>query len=99
MRLNSTRVTTSLVASAALAGGLLAIGASTATAGQPVTRLTVALPSPTTGINPSTTATAPNEVGPGDLRVWENAHGDVGLPSRILPGDLRVWEMRHSTPS
>ena len=39
MRLTSTRVTTSLVASAALAGGLLAIGTGTATAGQPGTRV------------------------------------------------------------
>ncbi len=99
MRLTSTRVTTSLVASAALAGGLLAIGAGTATAGPPGTRSTVALPSPTAGVNPSTTATAPADVSPGDLRVWETAHADAGLASRILPGDVRVWDLRYSTTS
>ena len=99
MRPTSTRVITSLVASAALAGGLLAIGAGAAAAGQPGAKSTVARPSPTAGYDPSSTATAPADVGPGDLRVWETAHAAGGLAAPILPGDIRVWELRHSTPS
>jgi hypothetical protein len=100
MRPTSTRVITSLVASAALAGGLLAVGAGAAAAAvQPGARSTAARLSQTAGHDPSSTATAPADVGPGDLRVWETAHAAGGLASPILPGDIRVWELRHSTPS
>ena len=99
MRPTSTRVITSLVVSAALAGGLLGVGAVTAAAVQSGNRSTVALPSPTTGYDPTSTATAPADVAPGDLRVWETAHAAGGLASPILPGDIRVWELRHSAPS
>ncbi len=98
MELASTRIT-SLVASAALAGGLLAAGAGTAEAGQSGLRSTVALPSSTMRHNPSSTPTVPTDVSPGDVRAWETAHEDAALPLRILPGDLRVWELRHSMPS
>jgi hypothetical protein len=92
MRLTATRVTTSIVASAALAAGVLTIGVGSAAADQSA----VGRPSPTAGHNPSPTAEAP---APGDVRVWESAHADAALPSRILPGDIRVWELRHSAPS
>ena len=96
MRLTSTRITTSLVASAALAGGMLTIGASATAAGQPLTsQSTVGRASPTTGDNPSSMAAGPAEIGPGDLRVWERTHGQSAAASGLLPGDVRVWELRH----
>jgi hypothetical protein len=100
MRLTATRTTTSLVASAALAAGMLAMGAGTTASAQPVSGLSAAgRPAPIAGHDASTTATAPAAVAPGDVRAWETAHDDAGLASRILPGDVRVWDLRHSTPS
>jgi hypothetical protein len=96
MRLTSTRITTFLVASAALAGGMLAIGAGTTAAGQPLTsQSTVGRASPATGGNSSSIAAAPTEIGRGDLRVWERRHGHSAAASGLLPGDERVWELLH----
>ena len=94
MRLTSTRITTSLVASAALAGGMLAIGAGTTAVGQPLTsQSTVRHASPTTGDNPSPAAR--KGILPGDVRVWELTHGQSAAASGLLPGDVRVWELLH----
>jgi hypothetical protein len=94
MRLTSTR-TTSLVASAALAGGLLAIGAGSA-ASQPVaSQSTVGHASSTTGDHSPPVGSAPAQILPGDIRVWELTHGYSAAASGLLPGDVRVWELQH----
>ena len=96
MRRTSTRISTSLIASAALAGGMLAIGAGTAEACHPATsQSNVARPSPTTGDNPSSASAASIEIGPGDVRVWELTHGHLAAASGLQPGDVRVWELLH----
>ena len=90
MRLTSTRITTSLVASAALAGGMLAIGAGTTASGQQLTSQSIVRHgSPTTGDNQSPAVRT--GILPGDVRVWELTHGHSAAASGLLPGDVRVW--------
>ena len=94
MRLTSTRIAT-YVASAALAGGLLAIGTGTTASGQPISsHPAVGSGAPTSGDGPSTTA-GPTQLLPGDVRVWELTHGHSAAASGLLPGDVRVWELLH----
>ena len=95
MKLTSTRITTSVVASAALAGGMLAIGGTTA-AGQPFTsQSTVGRAAPTTGDSSSPVAAAPSQISPGDLRIREFTPGQPAAPTGLLPGDVRMWELLH----
>ena len=95
MRLTSTRITTSLVASAALAGGMLAIGAGTTASGQPLTSQSIVRHgSPTTGDNQSSPPCRPG-FSPETYASGSCRHGHSAAASGLLPGDVRVWELLH----
>ena len=82
MTLIPTRTLTSLLATAALAGALLATGSGTTASAQPIT-----VKSPGTGAA---------HLLAGDVRVWELNHPYVAQASTPMAGDVRVWDLIHS---
>ena len=94
MRLPSTRSTTALVASTALAGTMLVAAASGGTASaQPLTTSSVVGRGAPTSDEGSSAAGATRllagDVRASELGVWDAAG------SAPLPGDVRVWELAH----
>ena len=93
MRLLCTRNTTALVASAALAGTILATTAGGTASAQPLTTSSVVGRGAPTSDEGSSAVGATGLLA-GDVRVSELGEWDHA-GSAPLPGDVRVWELTH----